>query len=88
MIKNLNQQESITPNLQIMLEQYNKLNRFTDPTKYPWDLRATMRDKYFIPTYKNVMLHYKQSDKLLVAGDRGQKNSRGGSNKVATIYLL
>lgn len=78
----------LTP--EVIINNYNKLNGIANETLYPWDLRKKKVQDYFVPTYKNVILYYKDNEALLKAPApaRKSKSKKGGNeNKVQVFFI-
>lgn len=55
---------------------YNNLNRITNMTKYPFDLKYKIGIN-FTPTYKNIDIYYKDSEKFISKPPNKKKNQSG-----------
>lgn len=77
----------LTP--EIIINNYNKLNGIANETFYPWDLHEKKVQDYFVPTYKNITLYYKDYDALLKPPIKSntQKKKGGGANKVKVFFM-
>jgi hypothetical protein len=71
-----------------IIAHYNRLNQIVNDTQYPWDLRENIKDNDFIPSYKNVVLYYKDPSKLMAPPIKkapSGKRHGGAQNGLASI---
>jgi hypothetical protein len=73
-----------------LIKYYNILNSIGNHTQYPWDLDEKITYEDFIPTYKNITLYYKDSNKLLNTklSKNNNKPKKGGSESKTLVFFI
>ena len=75
---------------ELLISYYNKLNSIDNNTKYPWNLHEKITYEHFIPTYKNITLYYKDSNKLLNTKfqKKNIKSKKGGNEFKTLVFFI
>ena len=60
------------------IKHYNKLNQLNTINAFPWDMQKKINTEFFVPTYNNITLYYKDVGLETRDRDDGNKNYHKG----------